>query len=83
MKPATKKVLLKKGAKFSALVPGKPGGKSSRKRYTGPCEVLMTEVQVEAFKDLLQSVPQTTVIEEPKVKPESESKADKQHPGNV
>ena len=66
MKPALKKVLLKKGAKFSALVSNKPGEKAVRKRYTGPCEVLMTAVQVKAFKDLLQTAPQVIIAEEAK-----------------
>ncbi len=86
--PAKRKVLLRKGMKFSqAIVTGI--GKSrriGRVRHVGPCEVEMTELQIKRFKDLLQTAPQVVASEpvEPEDgtdgtgdddKPESESKS--------
>lgn len=80
MKPATKKVMLKKGAKFSAIV-GTTGGKVKRKRFVGPCEVSMTEEQVEAFKDTLQTAPQVVIAKEPEA-PKEEGKGNGKPNGN-
>ncbi len=75
MQPApalkTKKVLLRKGMKFSAIVDrprgeGKNRSKVKRKRFVGPCEVEMTDAQIKAFKDLLQTGPHEVVVVEPK-----------------
>ncbi len=73
MKPALKKVLLKKGAKFSALIAKKAGGKVSYKRYVGPCEVLMSATQVRAFKDLLQIAPRVVVAKDAESKDVNET----------
>ncbi len=74
MKPATKRVILKKGAKFNALIHN-PKGKPIRKQYIGPCEVMMTEAQIKAFDDHLQKAPEVTVVKEAS-EDESEDKPD-------
>ena len=61
--PTKYKVLLRKGMKFSELVEGKGKRRNTRIRHVGPCEVEMTEPQIEAFKDLLQTAPQVVVSE--------------------
>ncbi len=63
MPPApTRTVYLRSGMKFRAYVgknKGKGKGKVRPKHVvlTGPCEVEMTETQILAFKDLLQTTP--------------------------
>ena len=61
MTPAsTRTVVLRDGMKYYAIK-GRSKGKTGRRqrvKYVGPCEVRMTEDQVENFKDLLLTAPQ-------------------------
>ena len=76
MAPApTRTVYLRKGMKFNAIVSKKGKGKVQRTRHVGPCPVEMTEAQIVAFKDLLQTQPQT-VVEGPQEEPEEDETED-------
>lgn len=72
-KPAKRTVMLREGMKFSESV--KRDGRSGRVRHVGPCEVQMTEGQIEKFKDLLQTAPQVVASKpvEPDEGPEPET----------
>ncbi len=76
MAPATKKVMLKKGSSFSAIV-GSVKGKVKRKRFVGPCEVEMTADQIKSFKDCLQTAPEVIIAEDPKPKSDPSKDNDK------
>jgi hypothetical protein len=79
MTPAekTRTVYLRKGMKFNAVFPKiSKKGRFRRKKYVGPCQVEMTEAQIVAFGDLLQTTPQvlaTEPVEPEPVEPESET----------
>jgi hypothetical protein len=63
--------------KFNAVYP-KTGrkGKFRREKFVGPCAVEMTEAQIVAFKDILQTAPQTLATEPPPPEPEDPGNGD-------
>lgn len=77
VQPATRTVLLRPGMKFTSAVVGTGKKKRvSRIRHVGPCEVQMTETQIKAFKDLLQTAPQAVATEPTEPKPDEPDEPD-------